>query len=120
MSILGLGRATFKEMVIDPKKVESFSYGLADEIIDGFRMVVEGWNRRNDDSSHSTELKYQFEMALMQRSLTHPQDKFSFFLKSDSQPGSTIMRAFIDHEVIISSISVLLRRPCQKFLDLSP
>ena len=51
MSILGLGRATFKEMVIDPQKVESFPYGLADEIIDGFWRVIEGWNRRNDDSS---------------------------------------------------------------------
>ena len=75
-------------MVIDPQKVESFPYGLADEIIDGFWRVIEGWNRRKDER--------------------------------DSQPGSTIMRAFIDHEVIISSISVLLRRPCQKFLDLSP
>ena len=88
MSILGLGRATFKEMVIDPQKVESFPYGLADEIIDGFRMLVEGRNRRKEER--------------------------------DSQIGSTIMQAFIDHEVIISSISVLLRRPCQKFPDLSP
>jgi len=31
-----------------------------------------------------------------------------------------VMRIFIYHEVIISLISVLLRRPCQKFLDLSP
>jgi hypothetical protein len=68
-------------MVIDPKKVESFPYGLVDEIIDGFRMVVEGWKRRNDDSS---QLQYQFEMALMQRGLTHQQDKFSFFLERDS------------------------------------
>ena len=120
MSILGLGRATFKEMVIDSKKVERFPYGLADEIIDSFRMVVEGWNRRNDDSSRSIELKYQFEMALMQRNLRHQQDKFSFFLERDSKPGSTILRIFIYHEVIISSISVLLRMPCQKFLYLSP
>jgi hypothetical protein len=61
---------------------------LVDEIIDRFRIVVEGWDRRKEDRSHSTGLKHQFQMTLMKRGLTHHQDEFSCFLESDvGSPG---------------------------------
>jgi len=46
----GLGKGNIQRDDDRSQKVERFPYGLADEIIDGFWKVVEGWNRRKDES----------------------------------------------------------------------
>ena len=68
-------------MMVHPEKIEHLSDSVVDEVVNRFRMKVEGRGRGEQNSTHSACLEHQFDMAKMEWGFPDDQNEFSPFLE---------------------------------------
>ena len=69
--------------MIDPEEIEDLSHRVVDEVVDRFRMKIEGGHGRKEDGSHAARLDHQLQMSQVERCLPDHQNKFSPLLECD-------------------------------------
>jgi hypothetical protein len=64
-----------EKIVVYPEKIENLSYRVIDEVVDRFRMEIEGRREGEQDGPCPARLKHQLEMTLVKRGFTDDQNK---------------------------------------------
>src|SRR5690242_17089918 len=66
-----------KARCIQAELIENSAHDVMDQLVYILRVVVEGWNRREDDRAHAAQGEHIFQMNLAERAFTRKQHQLA-------------------------------------------